>query len=119
MGWETPFKDFEEKVIECLPLFNSFSLGLIELELSVSAKEHCKNNTDQHLLGIIRQPIVSDIAGIQDVLSYSPEYDITTVYKKPYFKYHAIPLNEFLLCLLMLEKLKIKATWLDSNFYIR
>ena len=55
MEWETPFKDFEEEVIKFLSLFNSFDLGLIELECDVSAKEHHKNNTDRHLLGIISQ----------------------------------------------------------------
>ena len=96
MEWETPFKDFEAEVIACLRLFNSFSLGLIESEFAVSAKENHKNSTDRHFHGIISQPILSDIAAIQDVSSFSPEYDITKVLNKPCLKYHAKTMNEFL-----------------------
>ena len=57
MEWETPFKGFDEESVACLPPFNSFSLGLIESELDRSAKEHHKDNTHRHLLGIISIPI--------------------------------------------------------------
>ena len=56
---------------------------MIESELDVSAKEHHKNSTQRHLLGIISLPILCDITGIQDVSSSSPEY-------------RTIPPNEFL-----------------------
>jgi hypothetical protein len=39
---------------------------------------------------LVDQPLSGDISGIQDVKSYSPEYDIT------FQKYTAMTMNEFL-----------------------
>ena len=44
MEWDTPSDEFEEELVRSSPLFNSFSLGLIESELDQSAnfkKHHC------------------------------------------------------------------------------
>ena len=41
----------------------------------------------RHLYRINNRSIFSDVSGIQNVISYSPDYNITKVYNKPFIKY--------------------------------
>ena len=62
------------------------------------------HTTNWHLYRINNRSIFSDVSGIQNVISYSPDYNITKVYNKPFIKYattdkfdlfetHPIPIN--------------------------
>ena len=72
------------------PCFESNSLDFIEKELRRTAHTHFLTKKHRYLITLLEQTIISDISGIQDVQSYSPEYNVT------FQKFTAMTMNEFL-----------------------
>jgi len=73
-----------------MPIYGSPYPESIKNELDRSTKEHHTSNSHRHLLGILNQPILSDISGIQDAQSYSPKCNII------FEKHTAMTMNELL-----------------------
>ena len=71
-------------------IFSYNNLDSIEKELLRSAKNHFNSKKHRCVMKLLNQASRSDISGIQDEKSFSPEYNII------FQKYKAMTLNEFL-----------------------
>ena len=72
------FDEFSNNISARLPLFHSSNLDTIEKELVHLIKEHYSTKQNHYIMNLLNQPILSDIAGIQDYKSYSPGCTITS-----------------------------------------
>ena len=89
MEWDGSLDEFSIELSTHFPLFSDNN-RYFEKELLRSVKTHFGSKKHRYVMKLLDQPLRGDISGIQDVQSYSPEYNIT------FQKYTAMTMNEFL-----------------------
>ena len=82
--------EFSMETSTHFPMFSDNNLDSIEKELLRSAKDNFNWKKHRYVRKLMNQASRSDISGIQDEQSFSPEYNII------FQKYKAMALNEFL-----------------------
>ena len=78
LEWNGSFDEFADDIHAQIPLILSSDLDTIEKELICSAKEHHYAKKNRYIMNLLEQPIESDISGLQDSQSLSPECTITS-----------------------------------------
>ena len=74
LEWEGCFEEFSNKTGKKLPIFPSSNLDIIEKGLMWSAKNHNVINKHRYTVHLLES---SDMAGIQELKSCSPEFTMT------------------------------------------
>ena len=77
LEWEGSFEKFTSETSTRLPISPASNLDKIEKELIQSAKSHHFTKKHRSIMKLLNQSELSDIAGNQDVQSFTPEYTIT------------------------------------------
>ena len=77
LEWEGSFDKFTSETSTRLPISPASNLDKIEKELIQSAKSHHFTKKHRSIMKLLNQSELSDIAGNQDVQSFTPEYTIT------------------------------------------
>ena len=90
LEWNGSFDEFADDIHAQIPLFLSSDLDTIEKELIRSAKGHHSAKKNRYIMNLLEQPIETDISGLQDSQSLSPECTITSQ------KYVVMRMDEFL-----------------------
>ena len=90
LEWDGTLDEFSMEISTHFPSFASNNLDVIEKELRRTAHTHFLSKKHRYLITLLEQTITSDIAGIQDVQSYSPEHNVT------FQKFTAMTMNDFL-----------------------
>ena len=89
LEWDGSLDEFSIELSTHFPLISENNRNS-EKELLRSVKTHFGSKKHRYVMKLLDQPLRGDISGIQDVQSYSPEYNIS------FQKYTAITMNEFL-----------------------
>ena len=76
LEWDGTLDEFSMETSTHFPSFESNNLDVIEKELRRTAHTHFLSKKHRYLITLLEQTITSDISGIQDVQSYSPEDNI-------------------------------------------
>ena len=90
LEWDGTLDEFSMETSTHFPNFESNNLDVIEKELRRTAHTHFLSKKHRYLITLLEQTITSDISGIQDVQSYSPEQYVT------FQKFSAMTMNDFL-----------------------
>ena len=77
LEWEGSFDKFTSETSTRLPISPASNLDKIEKELIQSAKSHHFTKKHRYIMKLLNQSELSDIAGNQDVQSFTPEWTIT------------------------------------------
>ena len=77
LEWDGTLDEFSMETSTHFPNFESNNLDVIEKELRRTAHTHFLSKKQRYLITLLEQTIISDISGIQDVQSYSPEHNVT------------------------------------------
>ena len=76
MEWDGSLDEFSIELSTHFPLFSDNNLDSIEKEMLRSAKAYFSSKKHCYVMKLLDQPLRGDISGIQNVQSYSPEYNI-------------------------------------------
>ena len=90
LEWDGTLDEFLTETSTLFPIFSANNLDAIEKELQSSAKNQFDSKKHQYVIKLLEQASKSDISGIQDEKSSSPECNIMLQ------KYKAMTLYEFL-----------------------
>ena len=75
LEWDGSLDEFSIELSTHFPLFSDNN-RYFEKELLRSVKTHFGSKKHRYVMKLLNQPLRGDISGIQDVQSYSPEYNI-------------------------------------------
>ena len=73
LEWDGTLDEFSTETSTLFPIFSVNNLDSIEKEMQRSAKNHFDSKKNRYVINLLKQASRSDISGIQDEKSSSPE----------------------------------------------